>query len=102
MTNRTVLTLKLLVCGAAILGAAAFVAHLLWPTLAAGSLALYVLAGLGLLGGLLVLAHWAVGGWLNQWVLRRGGTDTQWLWFAADPPGRVGQRQPHQSDTEDA
>jgi hypothetical protein len=37
--------------------------------------------------GLVFLA----GTWLtltfNQWVLRKGGTDTQWLWFASDPPG---------------
>lgn len=24
---------------------------------------------------------------INQAVLRAGGTDTQWLWFTADPPG---------------
>lgn len=44
------------------------------------------------LGGLLSLGLvFTVGTWLtltfNQWVLRQGGTDTQWLWFASDPPG---------------
>ena len=29
---------------------------------------------------------------LMQWILRRGGTDTQWLWFASDPPGLVRPR----------
>ena len=24
---------------------------------------------------------------IRQFVLRAGGTDTQWLWFAQDPPG---------------
>ena len=24
---------------------------------------------------------------VRQWVLRAGGTDTQWLWFPRDPPG---------------
>ena len=23
---------------------------------------------------------------IRQWVLRSGGTDTQWLWFSRDPP----------------
>jgi hypothetical protein len=70
-----------------------------------------LLSLLALLGGqslapdmpLLTLWLWALGGllslglvflagtWLtltfNQWVLRQGGTDTQWLWFASDPPG---------------
>ena len=44
------------------------------------------------LGGLLSLGLvFTVGTWLtltfNQWVLRQGGTDTQWLWFASYPPG---------------
>lgn len=44
------------------------------------------------LGGLLSLGLvFTVGTWLtltfNQWVLRQGGTDTQWLRFASDPPG---------------
>ncbi len=29
---------------------------------------------------------------LMQWILRRGGTDTQWLWFASEPDGLVRQR----------
>ena len=24
---------------------------------------------------------------VSQWVLRHGGTDTQWFWFSAEPPG---------------
>lgn len=24
-----------------------------------------------------------------QFILRKGGTDTQWLWFSAEPPGLV-------------
>lgn len=34
-----------------------------------------------------------------QWVLRQGGTDTQWLWFYREPPGleklREEERQSH-------
>jgi len=29
---------------------------------------------------------------LMQWILRNGGTDTRWFWFASDPPGLVGLR----------
>lgn len=74
-------------------------------------IAAVMLSLLALLGGqslvpdmpLLTLWLWALGGllslglvflagtWLtltfNQWVLRKGGTDTQWLWFASEPPG---------------
>jgi hypothetical protein len=28
-----------------------------------------------------------------QFILRKGGTDTQWLWFSADPPSLVELRQ---------
>jgi hypothetical protein len=27
------------------------------------------------------------GGLFNQYMIRRGGTDTSWLWFNSDPPG---------------
>jgi hypothetical protein len=53
------------------------------------------------LGGLVTLALLLLAGtWLTlsfwQWVLRKGGTDTQWLWFAADPPGL---KRPQKSQT---
>ena len=38
----------------------------------------------------------AIGGWVNQWILRKGGTDTQWLWFSADPPGLKRDNKPKQ------
>ncbi len=75
------------------------------------SIAAILLSVLALLGGqslapdkpLLMVWLWALGclitlglallagTWLiltfRQWVLRKGGVDTQWLWFASDPPG---------------
>jgi hypothetical protein len=27
------------------------------------------------------------GGLFNQYMIRRGGTDTSWLWFKGEPPG---------------
>ena len=61
--------------------------HMLW----------HFLAGVSVLTlGLVFLA----GTWLtltfNQWVLRKGGTDTQWLWFASEPPGL---KRPEKSQT---
>lgn len=89
MSERMVFILKLLICGVVVTVAIGFMTHLLWPALGLGALALYVLAGWGILAGLMLLlvANTAVGSWLNQLILRKGGTDTQWLWFPADPPG---------------
>lgn len=89
MNERSVFTIKLLICGAGVSVAIGFMAQLLWPALSLGALSLYVLAGWGILAGLmfLLLANTAISSWVNQWILRKGGTDTQWLWFPADPPG---------------
>ena len=35
---------------------------------------------------------------LMQFILRHGGTDTRWFWFAADPPGLVKLRGSKDSD----
>jgi hypothetical protein len=41
-----------------------------------------------LLGAFVVLLLFVVSSLtLAQFVLRAGGTDTQWLWFGGDPPG---------------
>jgi hypothetical protein len=87
--HRSVFQIKLLVCCVVISAAIGFMVHLLWPALGLGTMALYVLAGWAILAGLLLLlvANTAISSCVNQWILRKGGTDTQWLWFPADPPG---------------
>ena len=96
MSERTVLIFKLLICGVVVTVAIGFMAQLLWPALSLAALALYVLAGWGILAGLMLMlvANTAVSSWINQWILRKGGTDTQWLWFPTDPPGLQGDRTP--------
>ena len=47
----------------------------------------------GALAALVVLvAATAVTLTLMQFILRKGGTDPQWLWFASEPPGLQGLR----------
>ncbi len=96
MTERSVFQIKLLICAAVVSAAIGFMAHLLWPALGARTLALYVLTGWGILGVLFLalVANTAISSWINQWILRQGGTDTQWLWFPADPPGLQNDRHP--------
>lgn len=98
MSKRTAFQIKLLICGLVVSAGIGFMAQLLWPGLGPGTLALYVLAGWGVLAGLMLLlvANTAISSWINQWILRKGGTDTQWLWFPADPPGLQGDRRPKQ------
>lgn len=89
MTERSVFQIKLLVCCVVLTGAIAFMVHLLWPALGLRMMTLYILAGWVILAGLMLVlvANTAISSWLNQWILCKGGTDTQWLWFSADPPG---------------
>jgi len=89
MTAHWVFKIKLLICGATLTAAIGFMVHLLWPQLSLGTMALYVMAGWGILGGLLLMlvVNTALSSWINQWILRKGGTDTQWLWFPGDPKG---------------
>ena len=98
MSERSVWMVKLLVCGVVVSAAIGFMVHLLWPQLGLWTMALYVLAGWGMLGGLflVLVANTAISSWVNQWILRKGGTDTQWLWYPADPPGMQGDRKPKQ------
>lgn len=47
---------------------------------------LYSALGVFAIGAVLVVAL-VVSLTVSQWVLRHGGTDTQWFWFPAEPPG---------------
>lgn len=98
MSERSVFQIKLLVCGVGLSAAIAFVLRLLWPAMGLGTMVMNLLAGWVALAGLMLLlvASIAVGSWVNQWILRKGGTDTQWLWFPADPPGLKRDNKPPQ------
>ena len=54
-----------------------------------------LLAGWSMLGALFsVLAIYIIlRSGFNQWVLRKRGTDTQWLWFSGEPKGLARQRE---------
>ena len=39
---------------------------------------------------------------VNAWVLNKGGTDTQWLWFKSDPQGLVRLREEARMESDDA
>ena len=56
------------------------------PNLPLGKVLLFCAAGAVLLIGVLVLAAVATATF-GQFILRKGGTDTQWFWFASEPPG---------------
>jgi hypothetical protein len=94
MSERSVFKIKLLVCGVVLTGAIGFMVHLLWPALGLVTTGLYVLAGWGILAGLMLVlvVNTAISSWINQWILRKGGTDTQWLWFSNEPKGLAQQR----------
>jgi hypothetical protein len=98
MAERTVFIFKLLISGVVVTVAIGFMAQLLWPALDLWALARYVLTGWGILAGLILalVANTAISSWINQWILRKGGTDTQWLWFSADPPGLKRGNKPKQ------
>jgi hypothetical protein len=94
MSERSVFQIKLLVCGVVLTGAIGFMVHLLWPALGLVITGLYVLVGWGILAGLMLVlvVNTAISSWINQWILRKGGTDTQWLWFPDEPKGLAQQK----------
>jgi hypothetical protein len=72
----------------AVAALAVFAASRLAPRIPLPILLVYTaLAGLALFAVLTV----ATIAWLTvmQWTLRKGGTDPQWFWFRAEPPGLV-------------
>ena len=67
-----------------------FFAQLL-PGVSLLSLAGYVVLGVAALTATLMCVV-MVATVFRQFILRSGGTDTQWLWFPEDPPGLVALR----------
>lgn len=62
------------------------------PAVPIYSLLLYCALGIAALWVVLAVAV-AVMMAFDQFILRNGGTDTQWFWFSAEPPGLVQLRE---------
>jgi predicted membrane channel-forming protein YqfA (hemolysin III family) len=62
------------------------------PTVSIYSILLYCALGAAALFVLLAIAAAALMTF-NQFILRKGGTDAQWFWFSAEPPGLVQLRE---------
>ena len=82
---------KLLLAAAAIVALVAFPLRALLPGISWEHLVFYGVAGLAgvlvlLVVGIVCLLQ------LSQLILRMGGTDAQWFWFSAEPPGLVALR----------
>ena len=92
--NRVILG-KLLIAAVAFVALVAPLVKALAPGTAWGYLVFYSLAGLaGLLALLVAVSVCSLQ--FSQFILRKGGTDTQWFWFSGEPRGlaalRKGQR----------
>jgi hypothetical protein len=89
---------KLVVLGKLLLAAVALVALVaipgreLTPAMPIGDLLLYCAAGVvGLFVLLVALTVCSLQ--FAQFILRMGGTDTQWFWFSSEPRGLVAMRE---------
>jgi hypothetical protein len=83
--NRAILG-KLFIVAVGIVALVAQLAKALAPGIGWGYLVFYSLTGLaGLTALLLVASVCSLQFW--QFILRKGGTDTQWFWFSAEPRG---------------
>ena len=78
--------LKALVLVVALAGLARVAGQALAPTVPVSTLLLYALGGSVVALLAVAGAAWLLGG-LGHGVLRRGGTDVQWLDLPSDPPG---------------
>ena len=94
MLNRSVIVsiVKLIVAAVMLTGLIALATQDLMPQMSYVKLFAYLLLGVAVLAvnlvGLVVI-------YLNisQWVLRKGGTDPSWFWFASEPKGLVALRE---------
>ena len=78
--NKVLIAITLLAALAVVAGS-----HLA-PRLPLPMVLLYSAIGVLALGSVLIVAM-LVSLTVSQWVLRHGGTDTQWFWFSDEPPG---------------
>jgi hypothetical protein len=90
--NTFIVMAKLLTASALLVGLIVFAANDLVPDVPYVQLFAYILLGAAVLAvnlvGLSVI-------YLNiqQWVLRKGGTDVAWFWFSSEPKGLAALRQ---------
>ena len=80
LINKILLAMLLLAALAGVAGAQ------LAPKLPLLTVLLYSALGVLAIGAVLLVAT-LVTLTVYQWVLRNGGTDPQWFWFSAEPPG---------------
>lgn len=80
LINKILLAMLLLAALACVAGS-----HLA-PRLPLPTVLLYSALGVLAAGAVLLLVV-VVSLTVSQWVLRNGGTDTQWFWFSGEPPG---------------
>jgi hypothetical protein len=96
--NRVVLG-KLFIVAVAFVALAAPLAKALAPGTTWDYLVFYRFAGLaGLLALLVVASVCSLQFW--QFILRKGGTDTQWFWFSGEPLGLAALRRGQRVDKE--
>jgi hypothetical protein len=82
------LAAKLLLTAVLLAVLAGFAGSKLVLTVPLSMVLLYSLIGAIALFGVITLAV-AVVQMFNQFILRHGGTDTQWFWFSSEPAGLV-------------
>ncbi len=86
-----VLVVKTLVAVAALATLAGVAGAQLAPSVPLGKLLFLCAVGAAILFGVVLLAT-ITSSTFGQFILRHGGTDPQWFWFAAEPPGLVQAR----------
>ena len=89
---KPLIVVKLLVAAVLITALVTVAAHEIFPVISVPELLLFCLGGMCFVFALMV------GGSIcslqfSQLILRIGGTDTQWFWFATEPRGLVQQRE---------
>lgn len=89
---KPLIAVKLVVAVVLITVLVALPAHEIYPSISVPQLLVFCL------GGMIFIFALMVGGSIcslqfSQFILRIGGTDTQWFWFASEPRGLVQQRE---------
>jgi hypothetical protein len=90
---------KLLVAAVAVVALVALPAKQMMPDVSTGDMLLYAAMGVaGVLALIVLVAICSLQ--FSQFILRLGGTDTQWFWFPGEPKGLVALRESRSRDGE--